>query len=149
MRPENRLVRTNVLSHPFPAQTFFTPSIAVSGSIRGLFEPYSIAGTLSFLITCSFGVAARVQDLGSTIQRTLAESPQIAHCLNRIKAEGYEVSLVLEATIGFNKTGSRETAEVSTFDFKVEKSEPAPVRMTPLDKKFLRSLKISVEETEE
>jgi hypothetical protein len=91
-------------------------------------------------------VKRMVQDLGSTIQRTLAESPQIAHCLNRIKAEGYDVSLVLEATIGFNKSGSRETAEVSTFDFKVEKSEPAPIRMTPLDKKFLRSLKISVEE---
>ncbi len=93
-------------------------------------------------------VKRMVQDLGSTIQRTLAESPQIAHCLNRIKAEGYEVSLVLEATIGFNKTGSRETAEVSTFDFKVEKSEPVAIKMTPLDKKFLRSLKISVEEEE-
>jgi hypothetical protein len=90
-----------------------------------------------------------VQDLGSTIQRTLAESPQITHCLNRIKAEGYEASLVLEATIGFNKTGSRETAEVSTFDFRVEKSEPVALKMTPLDKKFLRSLKISVEESEE
>jgi hypothetical protein len=94
-------------------------------------------------------VKRMVQDLGSTIQRTLSESPQIAHCLNRIKAEGYEVSLVLEATIGFNKSGSRETAEVSTFDFKVEKNDTAPVRMTPLDKKFLRSLKISVEESEE
>ena len=94
-------------------------------------------------------VKRMVQDLGSTIQRTLAESPQIAHCLARIKAEGYDVSLVLEATIGFNKSGSRETAEVSTFDFKVEKSEPAPIRMTPLDKKFLRSLKISVEESDE
>src|SRR5688500_8435584 len=94
-------------------------------------------------------VKRMVQDLGSTIQRTLAESPQIAHCLNRIKAEGYEVSLVLEATIGFNKTGSRETAEVSTFDFKVEKSEPIPLKMTPHDRKFLRSLKISVEDSEE
>jgi hypothetical protein len=93
-------------------------------------------------------VKRMVQDLGSTIQRTLAESPQIAHCLNRIKAEGYEVSLVLEATIGFSKSGSREAAEVSTFDFKVEKSEPAPIRMTPLDKKFLRSLKISIEDEE-
>ena len=93
-------------------------------------------------------VKRMVQDLGSTIQRTLAESPQIAHCLNRIKAEGYEVSLVLEATIGFNKTGSREATEVSTFDFKVDKSEPAPIKMTPLDKKFLRSLKISIEEEE-
>jgi hypothetical protein len=28
----------------------------------------------------------------------------------------------------------------------VEKSEPVPLKMTPLDKKFLRSLKISVED---
>jgi hypothetical protein len=93
-------------------------------------------------------VKRMVQELGSTIQRTLAESPQIAHCLNRIKGEGYEVSLVLEATIGFSKSGSREAAEVSTFDFKVEKGEPVAIKMTPLDKKFLRSLKISVEEEE-
>lgn len=93
-------------------------------------------------------VKRMVQDLGSTIQRTLAESPQIAHCLNRIKSEGYEVSLVLEATIGFSRTGTRENAEVSTFDFRVERSEPAPLKMTPLDKKFLRSLKISTEEQE-
>ena len=90
-----------------------------------------------------------VQDIGTTLQRTLSESPQIAHCLNRIRAEGYEVSLVLEATIGFNKTGSREATEVSTFDFKVDKSEPAPLKMTPLDKKFLRSLKITIEEEAE
>jgi hypothetical protein len=93
-------------------------------------------------------VKRMVHELGSTIQRTLAESPQISHCLNRIKAEGYEVSLVLEATIGFSKSGSRE-AEVSTFDFKVDKSEPPTLKMTPLDKKFLRSLKISVEEEAE
>jgi hypothetical protein len=31
----------------------------------------------------------------------------------------------------------------------VEKGEPARLKMTPLDKKFLRSLKISVEEEEE
>ena len=90
-----------------------------------------------------------VDEVGSTIQRTLAESPQIAHCLNRIRAEGYEVSLVLEATIGFSKSGTREPAEVSKFDFRVEKPEPARLKMTPLDKKFLRSLKISVEEAEE
>jgi hypothetical protein len=93
-------------------------------------------------------VKRMVNDLGSTIQRTLSESPQIAHCLNRIKAEGYDVSLVLEATIGFSKSGTRETTDVATFDFKVDKSEPAPIKMTPLDKKFLRSLKISIEEEE-
>ena len=99
--------------------------------------------------TSSDDVKRMVQEIGTTIQRTLSESPQIAHCLGRIKAEGYEVSLVLEATIGFNRTGSREVAEVSTFDFRVEKSEPARIKMTPLDKKFLRSLKISIESEEE
>lgn len=98
--------------------------------------------------TSSEDVKRMVSDLGTTIQRTLAESPQITRCLNRIRAEGYEVSVVLEATIGFNKTGSRETAEVSTFDFRVEKGEPAQIKMTPLDKKFLRSLKISIEDEE-
>ena len=93
-------------------------------------------------------VKRMVHELGSTIQRTLAESPQISHCLNRIKAEGYEVSLVLEATIGFSKSGSRES-EISTFDFKVDKSDAPTLKMTPLDKKFLRSLKISVEEEAE
>jgi len=89
-----------------------------------------------------------VQEIGTTIQRTLAESPQITHCLSRIKSEGYEVSLVLEATIGFSKAGSRDPATASTFDFRVERPEPAPLKMTPLDKKFLRSLKITVEEGE-
>ena len=58
--------------------------------------------------TSSDDVKRMVQEIGTTIQRTLSESPQIAHCLSRIKAEGYEVSLVLEATIGFNKTGNKE-----------------------------------------
>lgn len=87
-----------------------------------------------------------VHELGTTIQRTLAESPQLARSITRIKAEGYDVSIVLEATIGFSKSGSREAAEVSTFDFRLEKAEPAPLKMSPLDKKFLRSLKITVEE---
>src|SRR5262245_60542714 len=92
-------------------------------------------------------VKRMVSDLGTTIQRTLAESPQISHCLSRLRAEGYEVSLVLEATIGFTKTGNKE-GEVAHFDFRVERPEPAAIKMTPLDKKFLRSLKITVEEEE-
>ncbi len=93
-------------------------------------------------------VKRMVQELATTIQRTLSESPQIALCLNRVRAEGYEISVVVEATVGFSRVGARETAEVPSFDFRVERSEPARFKMTPLDKKFLRSLKISVEEEE-
>jgi hypothetical protein len=95
-------------------------------------------------------VAKLAEEVGATLRRILAESPQVAHCLNRIRAEGYDVSVVLEATIGFTRTEKREgAARPPAFDVRVEKAEPAPLRMTPLDKKFLRSLKITVEEEDE
>jgi hypothetical protein len=89
------------------------------------------------------------EEVGATLRRVLAESPQVAHCLSRIRAEGYDVSVVLEATIGFTRTDRRDGAAAPTFDVRVEKAEPAPLKMTPLDKKFLRSLKITVDEDEE
>ena len=95
-------------------------------------------------------VTRLAEEVGATLRRVLAESPQIAHCLNRIRAEGYDVSVVLEATIGFTPRREARAADGRpTFDVRVEKADPAPLRMTPLDKKFLRSLKITVEEEEE
>ena len=92
-------------------------------------------------------VTRLAQEVGTTLQRILAESPQMAHCLNRIRAEGYEISVVIEATIGFSRTeGQTPSAPETTFDVRVEKAEPTPLKMTPLDKKFLRSLKITVDE---
>lgn len=90
------------------------------------------------------------QEVSATLQRVLSESPQISHCLNRIRSEGYEVSLVLEATLGFSRTEKGPEGDSGTgFDVRVEKAEPAPLKMTPLDKKFLRSLKITVDHEDE
>jgi len=90
------------------------------------------------------------QEVSATLQRVLSESPQVSHCLNRIRSEGYEVSLVLEATLGFSRTEKPQESDASAgFDVRVEKAEPAPLKMTPLDKKFLRSLKITVDHDEE
>jgi hypothetical protein len=94
-------------------------------------------------------VARLTEEVGATLRRVLAESPQVAHCLSRIRAEGYDVSVVLEATIGFSRAERAAAAAAPAFDVRVEKAEPLPLRMTPLDKKFLRSLKITVEEEEE
>jgi hypothetical protein len=94
-------------------------------------------------------VTRLAEEVGATLRRVLAESPQVAQCLSRIRAEGYEVSVVLEAAIGFSRTERREAAAAPAFDVRVEKAEPPLLRMTPLDKKFLRSLKITVEDDEE
>ena len=94
-------------------------------------------------------VTRLTEEVGATLRRVLAESPQVAHCLSRIRAEGYDVSVVLEATIGFSRAERPAAAAAPAFDVRVEKAEPLPLRMTPLDKKFLRSLKITVEEEEE
>jgi hypothetical protein len=87
-------------------------------------------------------------EVGTMLRRVLAESPQVAQCLSRMRAEGYDVSVVLEATIGFSRTARSDAAAAPSFDVRVEKADPAPLRMTPLDKKFLRSLKITVEDDE-
>jgi len=93
-------------------------------------------------------VTRLVEEVGATLRRVLAESPQVASCLSRIRAVGYDVSVVLEATIGFTRAERRESAAAPAFDVRVEKAAPLPLRMTPLDRKFLRSLKITVEEEE-
>jgi hypothetical protein len=93
-------------------------------------------------------VTRLADEVGATLRRVLAESPQVAQCLSRIRAEGYEVSVVLEAAIGFSRTARPDAVVAPSFDVRVEKADPAPLRMTPLDKKFLRSLKITVDEDE-
>jgi len=107
-------------------------------------------------------VTRLTEEIGATLRRVLDESPRLAHCLSRIRAEGYSASVVLEATIGLSRVERRDEAAAPAFGVrdvrvertgpgaaKAEKAEPAPPRMTPLDKKFLRSLKITVDEDEE
>jgi hypothetical protein len=91
-------------------------------------------------------VTRLTEEVGATLRRVLAESAQVAQCLGRIRAEGYDVSVVLEATIGFTRT-ERTADPAQALSVRVEKSEP-PLKMTPLDRKFLRSLKIAAEEDE-
>jgi hypothetical protein len=94
-------------------------------------------------------VGRLAEEVGTALRRILAESPQVAHLLDRVRAQGYDISVVLEATIGFTRSEKREGQAPPAFDVRVERAVPAPLRMTPLDKKFLRSLKITVEEEDE
>jgi hypothetical protein len=92
-----------------------------------------------------------MQELGSAINESLSDSDRIAAAIGEIKRNGYDVFLVLEATIGFNK---REDGDDSDDGETVElESAPEPrrrklsnIKLTTQDQKFLRALKISVDE---
>jgi hypothetical protein len=87
-----------------------------------------------------------MQDLGNAINESLSDSERIAEAIGEIKSAGYDVFLVLEATIGFNK---RESSDESADEESVESREIATtgkVRFTTQDQRFLKALRITAEE---
>jgi hypothetical protein len=90
-----------------------------------------------------------MQELGNAINESLSDSDRIAGAIGEIKRAGYDVFLVLEATIGFNK---READAESAHEADDSNAEPVhlestgKITLTTQDQKFLRALKISIEE---
>jgi len=82
-----------------------------------------------------------MKELGDAINNSLSDSNQIADVISRIKAGGYDVFVVLEATIGFNQHDEETTEEAGE-----ESLAPAELKMTSQDLKFLKSLRITVED---
>ena len=87
----------------------------------------------------------RIKDLGEAINQSLSESEPIADAIARIKAEGYDVFLVLEATIGFNKM-EEEEEEVSKPAMVRSSARPPDFQVTAQDMKFLKQLRIRVDD---
>ncbi len=84
-----------------------------------------------------------IQQLGEAIHESVIESEQIAGVVQNIRQHGFDVMLMLEATIGLNdvanaEPGSDGQAGDSTTD-------EDGTRFTPHDLNFLKSLRISVE----
>lgn len=87
-------------------------------------------------------IRSLIEQLGEAIHETVAESDQIAGVVRRIRAEGFEVMLMLEATIGLNEA---ETAE----SMPAQDETPGAGPFTAQDLHFLRSLRIRVTEDSE
>jgi hypothetical protein len=92
-----------------------------------------------------------MQELGNAINESLSDSDRIAAAIGEIKRSGYDVFLVLEATIGFNKRDgaaedSDEPAEVETPRPRGRRKLGGKISLTSQDQKFLRALKISIDE---
>jgi hypothetical protein len=83
-----------------------------------------------------------MHDLGNAINDSLSDSERIAEAIGEIKHAGFDVFLVLEATIGFNK---REENEMPAMPADVRISS-GKMRFTSQDHRFLKALKIAVEE---
>ena len=90
-----------------------------------------------------------MQELGNAINESLSDSDRIAAAIGEIKRAGYDVFLVLEATIGFNKRDeSDENDQTESMDVQsVSTSER--IRWTSQDTKFLKALKILVDDEKE
>ena len=89
-----------------------------------------------------------MQELGNAINESLSDSDRIAGAIGEIKRAGYDVFLVLEATIGFNKRDEDENDAdtVTAADAPVRFESAGKIRLTSQDQKFLRALKISIED---
>ncbi len=89
-----------------------------------------------------------MQDLGNAINESLSDSERIAEAIGEIKSAGYDVFLVLEATIGFNKREALEDTDEETVitGETHEVAATGKVRFTTQDQRFLKALRISAEE---
>ena len=82
-----------------------------------------------------------MQELGEAINESLSDSDQIAEVIAKIKSGGYDVFLVLEATIGFN----RRDEEGEQVSISPDGQHDAEFKVSPQDVKFLKSLRITLE----
>jgi hypothetical protein len=85
-----------------------------------------------------------MKELGEAINESLADSDSIAEVVARIKEGGYDIFLVLEATIGVSKQGEKagdKTSLVTTLS-----AGNPTFKVSDQDLKFLKSLRIKIDE---
>jgi len=79
------------------------------------------------------------EELGAALNDSLSESEQIAEVIAKIRAGGYDVSLVLNATIAIKKREEEPVRHAVRANDRLESSFNAQ------DIKFLKSMHISVD----
>ena len=84
-----------------------------------------------------------IQKLGEAIHESVSDSDQISGVVREIREQGFDVLLMLEATIGLNEVDDEaEEAEPE------EGSDTEAGPFTRHDLNFLKSLRITTEETD-
>jgi hypothetical protein len=86
-----------------------------------------------------------MKELGEAINESLSEAEPIAEVIGKIKGEGYDVFLVLEATVGFNRHDEEHAKPELVRGTRGSASSP-DLQINAQDLRFLKSLRISLEE---
>ena len=84
-----------------------------------------------------------IQQLGEAIHESVIESEQIAGVVQDIRKHGFDVLLMLEATIGLNEVEAEADEDAETD------SEVVNGPFTSHDLNFLKSLRITLPDSEE
>ncbi len=107
-----------------------------------------------------------LRELGKAINESVSDSDQVADVIGTIRASGYDIFLVLDATIGLSKRPGDASLVITnqdkrflkrlhirldeegqaTVETEAESSQTWSEELTSQDMKFLRSLKISLDE---
>ena len=87
-------------------------------------------------------VRTLIQKLGEAIHESVSESEDIAGVVGEIREQGFDVMLMLEATIGLNELDEGKAVEPAGLlsAGKADKTEP----FSASDMNFLRSLRITL-----
>jgi hypothetical protein len=88
-----------------------------------------------------------VQQLGEAIHETVSESEHIAGVVQDIRREGFEVLLMLEATIGLNELEQLPEGALESSNALDQQAESNGT-FSSQDVHFLRSLRIAVQDEE-
>jgi hypothetical protein len=85
-----------------------------------------------------------VQQLGEAIHESVSESEQIAGVVQDIRRHGFDVLLMLEATIGLNELEQQPGATLEPSNAESAMVEDEGRAFSSQDLNFLKSLRISV-----
>ncbi len=95
-----------------------------------------------------------IQQLGEAIHESVSESENIAGVVKNIREQGFDVLLMLEATIGLNEVEAESSTDAQPRPLRLTAGDSAdgPIDgpFTSNDLSFLRSLRITLpDESEE
>ena len=90
------------------------------------------------------------KELSDAIAAAVAEDARVEACREKARAAGFELKISLEAVVGFvSRNPPGALARVQPQPKTLAKQERRPFEISANDRRFLRSLRIAAEETQE